>query len=201
MKTLSVAEARDYDKYAQDKLGIPSLTLMENAGRGVAEEAIRFLAGKKGRIAVVCGTGNNGGDGFVAARHLLNAGYPVDIYLIGKSSKLKPDAEINHQLLIKMGQKINYFRDVPKAELIIDAIFGIGINYQVKEPYLSIINALNGANLPIISVDVPSGLNADTGEIMGTAIKAVATVTFVAAKKGFAKAKAVTGEIIVRDIV
>jgi len=202
MKTFSAADAQAFDKYAQEKLGIPSLILMENAGRGVAEEAIKFLAGKKGRVAVICGPGNNGGDGFVAARHLLNAGYLVDVYLVGESSKIKPDAATNRQTLLNMGQKINPLNDTPKADLIIDAIFGIGINSDVKEPYLSAIEILNKSHIPIMAVDVPSGLNTDTGEIMGAAMKAKLTVTFVASKQGFflKDGTQICGKIIVRDI-
>ena len=87
------------------------------------------------------------------------------------------------------------------ADLIVDAIFGIGLKSSIKEPFLEMINYLNRLNLPILAVDVPSGLSADTGEVMGAAIKADLTVTFVAPKKGFAKSKAFTGKIIVRDII
>jgi len=208
MQTISIAEAQAFDQKAQEELRIPSLILMENAGRSAAEEAIKNFKGSGQRVAVICGTGNNGGDGLVAARQLLNAGFSVDIYLIGDPAKLKNDAGINHGILIRMGQPIRRvdsaadLQQVKFAGLIIDAIFGIGLRAEIKEPYLSVIRHLNGLNIPLLAVDVPSGLNADTGEIMGAAIKADITVTFVAAKNGFflKEGPRACGQILVRDI-
>jgi NAD(P)H-hydrate epimerase len=205
-RSISVKQAQAFDKFAQDKLGIPSIILMENAGRGVAEEALGLVKGKGGEVVVVCGVGNNGGDGLVAARHLLNAGKKVKIYLVGKASKLKADSKTNLDILKKMGQKIVRVRsvrdlkDIRKASLIIDAVFGIGLISKVREPYASIIDHLNRAKRPILAVDVPSGLDADTGQALGIAVKARKTVTFVASKKGFRKASQYCGRVVVRDI-
>jgi NAD(P)H-hydrate epimerase len=186
---------------------------MENAGRGVAEEALKMVRGSRyggRRIVVVCGTGNNGGDGLVAARHLINAGVRVKIFVVGKISKLKPDPKANYNILKQMGQKIISFegaaafnRRFPKnANLIIDAIFGIGLKSEVRSPIADVIDFLNRSKIPILAVDVPSGLDADTGKVLGTAIRAKKTVTFVADKKGFNKAgaKRYCGRIVVRDI-
>ena len=208
MQTISIAEAQAFDQKAQEELRIPSLILMENAGRSAAEEAIKSFKGSGKRVAVICGTGNNGGDGLVAARHLLNAGFSVDIYLIGDPAKLKNDPGINHAVLVSMGQKIKRvesaadLQEVKSPGLIIDAIFGIGLKAEIKEPYLCAIKYLNGLKMPILAIDVPSGLNADTGEIMGAAIKAKITVAFVAAKIGFflKDGPSTCGQIIVRDI-
>ena len=207
MRYLSVAEAKAFDRTAQEELGIPSLILMENAGRSVAEEAIKMLGGKK-RVAVVCGVGNNGGDGLVAARQLLNAGKRVEVYLVGKVSKLKSDPKTNLGILRKMKQRISLarsvkeLRDIKKADLIIDAIFGIGLKAEVRKPLLDIIRFLNQSQKPILSVDVPSGLEADTGRVLGMAVKARKTVTFVASKKGFFRGDGpeYCGRIVVRDI-
>jgi NAD(P)H-hydrate epimerase len=149
-------------------------------------------------VAVVCGVGNNGGDGFVAARHLLNKGLKVKVFVIGSKSKLKKDPKINLNILLKMEQKITWVRTVKdlkgieKCGLIIDALFGIGLKAPVAGVYLDAINAMNKSGVPILSVDVPSGFN------MGTAVRPTRTVTFVAAKKGMTPANC--GKIVVRDI-
>lgn len=157
-------------------------------------------------IAIVCGVGNNGGDGLVAARHLLNAGVKVQVCLIGKISKLKPDPKTNLNILEKMGVKVKRvktlkgLKGIGKAGLIIDALFGIGLSSEVREPYASIIDFLNRSRKPILAVDVPSGLDADTGQAPGIAVKAKRTVTFVAKKKGFRRASRYCGKVVVRDI-
>lgn len=185
------------------------MVLMENAGRGIAEEVVRWIGGSE--VAVLCGVGNNGGDGLVAARHLLNAGKKVKVFLVGKTSKLKTDPKINLSILDKMGCDIirsegaekfilRFPSLIRKADLIIDAIFGIGLKSGVKEPYAEIIRCLNQSKKPVLAVDVPSGLNADTGEVLGVAVKARRTVTFVAAKKGFRKARRYCGKVVVKDI-
>jgi len=215
---ISVKQAQAFDKFAQERLGIPSVVLMENAGRGVAEEAVRMVRGtprlprwnsgqvRSGqardwglrKVAVVCGTGNNGGDGLVAARHLINVGYKVKVFVIGSKSKLKKDPKINLNILLKMGQGVVWIKSVKdlkgieKCGLIIDALFGIGLNSPVKGLYLDAINAMNKSGIPILSVDVPSGFN------MGTAVRPRRTVTFVAVKKGMTRANC--GKIVVKDI-
>jgi hydroxyethylthiazole kinase-like uncharacterized protein yjeF len=200
---LSVRQAQAFDHYAQEKLGIPALVLMENAGRTVAAEV---MAGKN--VAVVCGMGNNGGDGFVAARHLLNAGAKVNVYIVGSKAKLKNDPKINLNILFKMGMKVKWVRSVKdlnelkRSSLIIDALFGIGLNSPVTGLYREVIDQMNRSKVTIISVDVPSGLDADTGKVLGVAVRAKKTVTFVAPKKGFFKADGprYCGKIIVKDI-
>lgn len=201
MRTISVQQAQAFDRHAQQKLGIPSLILMENAGRGVAEEALRLVKGR-GPVVIVCGTGNNGGDGLVAARHLLNAGFRVEIMIIGRLSKLKPDPSTNYLILKKM-KRAKFVRRLPnQAGLIIDALFGLGLNSDIREPYASVIRRINAHKAPVLAVDVPSGLNADTGKVLGIAVKAKRTVTFVAPKRGFFKADGpeYCGRIVVRDI-
>lgn len=205
---IGVSQAKQFDKYVQEKLGIPSLILMENAGRNVAEVAIKMLHGKK-NVAVVCGAGNNGGDGFVCARHLLNQGINIKVYIVGDINKIKKDAEINLNIIIKMGIEINAtaiagkkIQDIKKSDLIIDAIFGIGLNSEIKEPYFSTIKFINETKIPVLSIDVPSGLDADRGVALGISVKAKKTVTFVATKIGFYKADGpkYCGTIVVRDI-
>lgn len=206
---ISVRQAQLFDKFAQEKLGIPSIVLMENAGRGVSDEAIRVVGLQGGSaVAIVCGTGNNGGDGFVAARHLINAGCRVGVFIVGLKAKIKNDPKLNLNILQKMGQRIKFvrskrdLRDIMKSNLIIDALFGIGLNSPITGLYRDVIEMINDSCVPVLSVDVPSGLDADTGKVLGAALRANKTVTFIAPKKGFFKADGPVqcGKIIVRDI-
>jgi len=204
VKTISVTKAREFDLKAQVELGVLSLILMENAGRSVAEEALKVL-GARGVVAVVCGVGNNGGDGFVAARHLLNAGKKVDVFVVGDPAKLKPDPKINFSVLQKIkSRNLRVEFSVPgyftSYNLIIDAIFGIGLQAEVRGSVSNVIKLMNKSRRPILAVDVPSGLSADTGQVLGVAVKAKTTVTFVANKKGFAKAQQNCGRVVACDI-
>ena len=205
MKTVSVKEMQELDRIAIEDKGIPSITLMENAGRAVGEIALTELNNiKNKKAAVFCGSGNNGGDGFVAARYLFNKGINVSVYLIGRRLNLKNDSKLNAEALDDIGVEIREISAPISINhgLIIDAIFGIGLKGEVKEPARSIISDLNKKSVPIISVDVPSGLDADTGEILGIAVKAGITVTMQFPKQGFYKNKGpeYTGKIITVDI-
>jgi len=202
VKQISVEEALAFDQMAQRKLGLSSLILMENAGRSVAEEALKIPAQK---ILIICGVGNNGGDGFVAARHLLNAGKEVKVSIVGNPDKLKPDPKANLKVLEKLKvdwKPANELRGFQEVDLVIDSLFGIGLNADIREPYLSVINKINQAEKPVLAVDVPSGLDADTGKVLGVAVKAQTTVTFVAPKRGFylASGPECCGNVIVRNI-
>ncbi|NLX12527.1 MAG: NAD(P)H-hydrate epimerase [Phycisphaerales bacterium] len=202
---LSVAQTRAVDRYAIDVLGIPGVVLMENAGRNAADLIERRLKRVSRpatrRIAVVCGKGNNGGDGFVIARHLAHRGYPVDIDLFGRAEELAGDAAINYAIIEKMGLPIRRLHDRRtlaaaarrwrKSAAVVDALLGTGFSGQVREPIASVIAGINALRGPlIVAVDVPSGLNADTGIAEGPAIEADMTVTFLAAKNGYAQTTA-----------
>jgi len=211
MKKLSVQQIQAVDRLAIDVYGVPSLVLMENAGRCVAQEVLAFLKYKpRPSVCVVCGIGNNAGDGFVVARHLLNHNVKVKIYLVGKASHLKQDAAVNHSILKKSGypikeiQKVTpgFARDIQRCDCVVDAIFGVGLSREVKDPFKAVIDRVNQAARAVIAVDVPSGLNATTGEVAGTCIKAKKTVTFIFAKQGFYKKKgpACAGKVVVVDI-
>jgi NAD(P)H-hydrate epimerase len=196
MKIVTTREIQALDRKAIEDFKIDSLFLMENAGRAVAYEAIQFLNKLKDKkIAVFCGRGNNGGDGFVAARYLINKGFIVKIFLVGKVKEITTDAYANLDLLLKSGQKIiiisnlNSFkkqkyilRDYP---LVIDALLGVGLRGDVREPFRTIIEFLNRSKKNVISVDVPSGLDATLGKPLGVCIRARKTVTFSLAKRGF----------------
>jgi len=205
MKIVSVKEMQELDRVAIEDKDIPSITLMENAGRAVSDIALSELKNiKNKKVAVFCGSGNNGGDGFVVARHLFNKGIDVSVYLIGRRANLKNDPKLNAEALDKIGVEIREISAPVSLDhgLIIDAIFGIGLRGEVKEPAKSIISDLNKRSITMISVDVPSGLDADTGEILGVSVKAGITVTMQFPKQGFYKNKGpeYTGKIITVDI-
>ncbi|MBU1932562.1 MAG: NAD(P)H-hydrate epimerase [Candidatus Omnitrophica bacterium] len=205
MKAISVAEMRELDRRTIEDFGIPSIVLMENAGRRVSDVAMEMLKARTGsRAAIFCGTGNNGGDGFVAARYLARQGIVAEVYITGESSRVKDDPLINLNILRKMGVVVKEISDGREVtgDLIIDSMLGIGVKGEVKEPVRSVIADLNKRNIPVLSVDVPSGLDADTGKILGEAVKAKTTVTMQFPKKGFyvSEGPERAGEILVVDI-
>lgn len=191
---LTVEEMREVDKVAERVYGISSLILMENAGRGVAEEARKMLGSNK-KCCIFCGKGNNGGDGFVAARWLINYGIEPRVFLIGEKDEVKGIARTNLNILLKLKEKVceidtaedlNRTREVIEStELIIDALLGTGVNGEVRGLAKQVIELLNQSGKPILSIDIPSGLAADTGRPCGVAVKATRTVTCFLPKKGF----------------
>jgi NAD(P)H-hydrate epimerase len=209
-------EVRAFDSWAINTLGIPGVVLMENAGRSCAELIKEKLAGvAKPKVCIFCGTGNNGGDGYVIARHLLNSGFKVIVVICGDHNKIKGDAKTNLDILERSGQPIEQLNliggDIPSrikafaagADMLIDGLFGTGLNGQLSDEYKQLIESINGENCPILAVDIPSGLDCDTGEPLGAAIRANYTVTFVAVKKAFTSADAVsqyTGDIFIASI-
>jgi len=222
-------QVRAFDAWAINELGIAGVVLMENAGRSCAElikekldsrfrgndKCERRTDGDGAKVCIFCGTGNNGGDGFVIARHLLNDKIDIRVAICGQADKIKGDAKINLNLLTGLGQSVEQL-DLTSADLeeqvssfaegsqvLVDAIFGTGLQGQVRGDYKKLIEAINALGKPIIAVDIPSGLDCDTGESLGAAIEANSTVTFVAAKKGFAEnpqSEKCTGDIYVASI-
>ena len=197
------------DKKAIEEFGIPSLTLMENAGRAVYDQAKKMLslpASKPGKVLCLCGKGNNGGDGLVAARYLREGGIDVSVYLLCEEKRLKKDPLINFNKLRNMNIPTSCVKDKPGKfsgyGLIIDAIFGTGFKGRPDKYTSGAIEAINKSNAPVLSVDVPSGLNATTGESGGISVKAACTITFGLAKTGFYKESGpgLTGEVIVKNI-
>jgi hydroxyethylthiazole kinase-like uncharacterized protein yjeF len=212
---MSRDEVRSFDSWAINALGIPGVVLMENAGRSCAELIRDKLTGiDEPKVCIFCGTGNNGGDGYVIARHLLNFGFKVTIVISGNRNKIKGDAKINLDILEQIGQSVNQLNTdgddiagsvenfAAGADMIVDGIFGTGLSGQLNDKYKQLIESINAQNCPILAVDIPSGLDCDSGEPLGAAIIAMYTVTFVALKKGFASADAAqyTGEIYVASI-
>lgn len=199
---LSRTEVRELDQRAADEYGMPGIVLMENAGRGVAELLLR-LNHKEQPIHILCGPGNNGGDGFVIARHLHNAGTDVRVWLFAEAlptgPKLTTDAAVNYGIWLKSLGNLTWFdtanptvldeshRQVLMRERgwLVDALFGTGLTRPLGEPFATLVAWLNAAGRPLLAIDLPSGLDADSGQPLGPTIRAKHTATFVAIKKGF----------------
>lgn len=204
---LTRRQVREVDRLAIEEYGLPGIVLMENAARAVSDAAWALLDGQAGQsVLILCGGGNNGGDGFAAARHLHNRGIAVTIGITGDPSRYTGDAKVNYDVIRRMG--ITCHTATPpwiaqqRCDLIIDAIFGTGLTQPPRPPFDQIATAVNGWGGTVLAVDIPSGLDCDTGQPMGPCIRATRTVTFVAAKAGFAAAESVefTGEVLIGDI-
>src|SRR6478736_1407737 len=193
---LSRAEMRRFDAHASQACQVPSLLLMENAGRGAADVIARELAlspGSGARVVVVCGAGNNGGDGFVVARRLLTLGADPRVYLLVNAERLSGDALSNYQSFLGVGgqvveidaNQLSVFSSALEgASGVVDALFGTGLDRPVTGFHKYAIEFMNGVRCPIFALDVPSGLDADTGAVLGVAVRATTTITFAHAKLG-----------------
>ena len=194
MKTIISEEMQALDLNCE-YFGLSRLQLMENAGKGIAEEILKRFDG--GKVVIYAGTGNNGGDGFVATRFLKN--FDVEVILAGDvKSEI---AKKNLQILEKAGLKISRWNNHSHegVDVVIDALLGTGFRGKLREPYRSIVDEINRCDAFVVSVDVPSGVDADTGNY-GVAVKADLTVTFHRAKPGLLKAPEMAGEVVVKDI-
>jgi len=211
--TLTAAQAKEIDRKARERYGIATFILMENAGRAVAEAAAaRSLArGKRGKIAVFCGRGNNGGDGFVAARHLLAMGLRPDVFLAGAREDVSGEALANLDILLRLGQEVveldegrlsRLRRRMARYGVIVDALLGVGLAGEVRGAVRDLIGIMNASKAYVVSVDVPSGFDATSGKALGACVRADMTVTFVAKKRGMASrtGRRVCGRVVVRDI-
>jgi NAD(P)H-hydrate epimerase len=193
MPVLSREQARAVDRRAIDEYGVSGLVLMENAGRGAAE--LLLTLGARGPVVVCCGRGNNAGDGFVIARHLDLHNIPVKICLRGDPAELTPDAAANFQIVKRSGIPIELFGNqhddqrfasqIHGAEWLVDALLGTGAQGEPRPPLSQMIEQMNASGLPILAVDLPSGLDCETGQPANQTIRAQHTCTFVAAKRGF----------------
>ncbi|MDK2821657.1 MAG: ADP-dependent NAD(P)H-hydrate dehydratase / NAD(P)H-hydrate epimerase [Clostridia bacterium] len=198
MYLVTAEQMGQLDRLASTEYLVPSLVLMENAGSKVVESIKRHFKGqlKKRRVLIFCGKGNNGGDGLVVARHLLNQGVEVKVFLLARPEDLRGDARTNLDIYHKMGGRVvflleeNHLQRVDiallYADLVVDAIFGTGFKGAAMGLPAAVINMINKAHRDTVAVDVPSGLEADTGRIFGPCIKANWTVTFSLPKLGLA---------------
>jgi NAD(P)H-hydrate epimerase len=186
---------------------ISLLQLMENAGRNIAQETISRFPKKK-KITIFCGLGGNGGDGFVAARHLLAVGYSVTVILVGRGRDISHEAAVeNWAILQSLQNKVSLIEvtdssTIPQisTDIVIDALLGTGTKGQLKAPILQVVEFINSLEAYKIAVDVPTGIDSDTGEVLGTAVKADLTITFHKTKMGLKEAKKYVGELMVKDI-
>jgi len=193
MKIVNSKQMRALDRAAIEKHGIPSLELMERAGRGLADAVLGLLPDEEGSVLVVAGGGNNGGDGLVAARLLAEEGADVDVIVLSTSDRLSPDARANFERLSGIGVHFAQSEEsfdramtgIGVPDVIIDAIFGTGIDREVSGLPAHAVDYMNASGVGIVSADVPSGISADTGEVMGRAVRAALTVTFGLPKVGF----------------
>jgi hydroxyethylthiazole kinase-like uncharacterized protein yjeF len=208
---VTTAEMRALDRATIDDVGLPALTLMETAGRAVAEAALRMLGTERGHVAVVCGPGNNGGDGFVAARVLRDRGLDAVVYLAAPRDAVVGDARTHLEILERAGGIIRMLASpeqlaaldarVIDAALVIDALFGVGLARPIEGHLAEVVTMMLMAER-VLAVDIPSGLDADTGRTLGTAVIAERTVTMGALKVALCSAPgfARCGEVEVADI-
>ncbi|MCA8981039.1 MAG: NAD(P)H-hydrate epimerase [Planctomycetes bacterium] len=213
---LSRAAVREVDRRATLELGMPGVVLMENAAHGAAEEARGFLRHRPGTTWIFCGPGNNGGDGYAMARWFVNFGAPVELISFCDPERTRGDAAVMRGIAARLGIPDHLCRDsieldrlalrLAEAPLIVDALLGTGAVGEVRAPFdhaIRMINAARATQCPrVVAVDLPSGLDADTGVPASTTVRADLTVTFVAPKLGFsaAGASAYTGEVQVVEI-
>ncbi len=193
---LSTAAMREADRRTIELFGIPGFTLMESAGRRAAEVAYSMLeTPRAGRVVCLCGKGNNGGDGFVIARVLQQAGVKVDVCLVGNPDDLTADSAANRMLAVQIAEHeqgfgLVLYRDrrtlsrLEGADLYVDALLGTGLSSNVREPVSEIISWLNSLDTRVLAVDVPSGLASDSGKTLGAVVRATRTVTMGAYKSG-----------------
>ncbi|MBK1810310.1 NAD(P)H-hydrate dehydratase [Clostridium sp. YIM B02505] len=209
MRVGSSSTLRSIDKYCIEKIGIPSIVLMENA----ALKVINNLELHKNRkFVIVCGSGNNGGDGLAVARHLKVLGKEIDVFLVNLNDKLSEDCLINYNILKHLGIKVYALNNIEdcsqlreclvNSDVTIDALFGTGLSRNLSEFYIDTISVINENSEYIVSIDVPSGMNCDNGKVMGSCINANKTITFEFLKKGFLTwgTSSYTGKVIVESI-
>jgi NAD(P)H-hydrate epimerase len=218
---LSSAQARAFDAFVGEQCSVPSLLLMENAGRAAALElharlgAARAAEGGRRRapqrrVICVCGAGNNGGDGFVVARQLLGLGHSVQVLLAGSRDALTPDARANFNAWWGLGGELRELAEgdaidagaFAGAHLIVDALFGTGLSRALTGRYRALVETINASGVEVAALDIPSGLHADTGAVMGAAICARWTITFGHPKAGLLTSGALdhTGELVVASL-
>ena len=213
MRVLNSAQMREADRRTIEEIGIPSLVLMENAGRQVVA-ALEAMHGEllESEVAVLCGRGNNGGDGFVVARTLLQRGVSVSVFLVGRVADVRGDARTNLEILGRLGLAVVeiadsqawelHFSEVRDCSLIVDAIFGTGLNAPVSGLIESVIADVNASGITVVSIDLPSGLSADKADPIGESIEANTTITLGAPKLPLVlpPGERRSGDIVIADI-
>lgn len=213
MRLVTAQEMREIDRRAIEEYAIPSLVLMENAGRSVADAVERLLGGVKGKkVVILCGKGNNGGDGFVAARHLLQRGAVLRVFLACAPEEVRGDAQVNLTIWRRLEQECFQLTGsgslqllklaLMQADAVVDALYGTGFRGKATGQAEKAIEAVNAVGKPVVAVDLPSGLEADTGQVHGPCIRATVTVTFGLPKIGLVLEPGAQycGKLVVADI-
>ena len=213
MRILNAAQMREADRYTIEDIGIPSLVLMENAGRQVvAALEAAYESRLDGRVAVLCGRGNNGGDGFVVARTLIQRGIDAAVFVVGSVADVRGDARVNLDILGRLGVTVVeigdeqtwelHFSEISQCTLIIDAVFGTGLKSALGGMMETVVADVNASGIPIVSVDLPSGMSADTPHLIGDCIDASMTVTLAAPKLPLVlpPGEAHAGDVVIADI-
>jgi len=208
MKIVTAEAMKSIDRYCIDNLAIPSLVLMENA----ALKVLKNIDMKEDNFVIVCGKGNNGGDGFALARHLYVLGKNIEVFLIGTEEGMSEDCKVNYKILKNLGAEVNKINNVEdvndfreaviRSKVTIDAIFGTGLSKNVEGIYDLVISIINENSSYVLAVDVPSGFDSNKGKILGNCVKANKTVAFQLYKKGFLSygADKLTGEVVIEKI-
>jgi NAD(P)H-hydrate epimerase len=213
VRILTAAQMREADRFTIEDIGIPSLVLMENAGRQVvAAIEAAYESPLAGRVAVLCGRGNNGGDGFVIARTLLQRGVDTAVFVIGSLGDVRGDARTNLDILGRLGVTVVeiadeqswelHFSEISQCTLIVDAILGTGLTSAVGGMLETVVADVNAADIPIVAVDLPSGLSADSPHLPGDCVNATMTVTLAAPKLPLVLPPGEThaGDVVIADI-
>lgn len=204
----SVKQMQEADRRAINGLGIPGCVLMYNAAKSVVDH-IKAKFPDASKFGILCGKGNNGGDGFAIAHILSIAGKKVNVVALAKEAEYVNDASLYLKLALKEGIPVKFPSGIDECvketlalsdcDILIDALLGTGTRGEVREPFKSVIKNI-AQNMKVVAVDLPSGMNGDTGEICGCCVKAVSTVTFAAAKQGIVNKPEYTGKLVVADI-
>ncbi len=194
------ATSRQLDLLAIEEYGLPGIVLMENAARGAADIALQMTRARA-RIHIACGPGNNGGDGWAMARHLHNAGCDISVSSTGPPGE-GSDAALNAAVVGRMPIRVVPWSEVQRPDLVIDALLGTGLDREVEGDIKELIESINNTEARVLAIDIPSGLDADTGCPLGAAVRADATATFAGWKLGFLEQESVrwTGDIHTVDI-
>jgi NAD(P)H-hydrate epimerase len=213
MRILNSTQMRDADRRTIDDVGIPAIVLMENAGRQVVaamEASFEDLGDKS--VAVLCGRGNNGGDGFVVARTLLQRGVDVSVFVVGALADIRGDARTNLEILGRLGRTVVeiadgqtwelHFSEISECDIIVDALFGTGLKTPLQGMLETVVADVNASGIPVVAVDLPSGMSADSHELIGDCITASVTITLAAPKIPLVlpPAELQAGDIVIADI-
>jgi len=200
-------QSHQIDRLSMEQYHLPGIVLMENAARSAADAACDMLGGVRGRnVLILCGGGNNGGDGLAVARHLHNRGAEISIALTIDPSRYHADARTNWDIVSAMRLPCHPAQPEAiaqsQADLLVDAIFGTGLTDAPRDPFPMIVDAITHAGRPVLAIDLPSGMDCDTGQPPGACVRATRTITFVAEKAGFAapSAQQYLGTVTVGDI-